>query len=59
MGNHRGGNWNSATYNLVDLMILVRNETNTLPFVDIYVAQDDKNPTKYILTVKRRINCAY
>lgn len=51
MGTNRGGNWNNATYNLEDLMILVRNETNTLPFVDIYVAQDDKNPTKYILTI--------
>lgn len=51
MGNHRGGKWNSKTYNLEDLMILVRNDTNYLPFVDIWVSQDDKNPSKYIVTI--------
>lgn len=51
MGSHRGGNWNESAYNLEDLMIRVRNETNTLPLVDIYVAQDDKNPSRYILTI--------
>lgn len=51
MGNNRGGKWDSTIYNLEDLMIRVRNETNTLPLVDIYVSQDDKNPTKYILTM--------
>ena len=52
MDTHRGGKWNSKAYNLEDLMILVRNDTNYLPFVDIWVSQDDKNPSKYILTVK-------
>ena len=51
MGAHKGGNWNQSDFNLEDLMILVRNQTNTLPLVDIYVSQDDKNPTKYILEV--------
>lgn len=59
MGSHRGGNWNESAYNLEDLMIRVRNETNTLPLVDIYVAQDDKNPSRYILTVRLKPNaCA-
>ena len=51
MGTHKGGNWDVSKYNLEELMILVRNETNTLPLADIYVSQDDKNPTKHILAV--------
>ena len=52
LGSNKGGKWDESAYNLEDLMVLVRNETNTLPIVDIWVAQDDKNPTKYILTVR-------
>ena len=51
LGSHKGGNWNEPAYNLEDLMLLVRSETNTLPIVDIWVSQDDKNPTKHILAV--------
>ena len=51
MGARKGGNWDESAFNLEDLMILVRNQTNTLPLADIYVSQDDKNPTKHILTV--------
>ena len=51
MGTSKGGHWVENTFNLEDLMILVRNETNTLPLADIYVSQDDKNPTKHILAV--------
>ena len=51
MGTNKGGNWDESKYNLEELMILVRNETNTLPLADIYVSQDDKNPTKHILAV--------
>ena len=56
LGNKKGGNWNESAYNLEDLMLLVRRETNTLPLVDIYVAQDDKNPTKHILAVNMFVN---
>ena len=56
LGKKKGGNWNDSAYNLEDLMLLVRRETNTLPLVDIYVAQDDKNPTKHILAVNMFVN---
>ena len=51
MGSNRGGNWNEASFNLEDLMIRLRNETNNLPIVDIKVFQDLKHPVKHIITV--------
>ena len=42
MGAHKGGNWDQSAFNLEDLLILVRNHTNFLPLVRIYVSQDEK-----------------
>ena len=51
LGTKRGGRWNQTDYNLEDLLILIRNETNTLPLADIYVGKDIKNKPKHILVV--------
>ncbi|XP_052286695.1 membrane metallo-endopeptidase-like 1 isoform X2 [Dreissena polymorpha] len=46
-----GGNWVSAGFDWVNLLVRTRNGTNSLPLIDVGVTQDDKNPSKYILYV--------
>jgi hypothetical protein len=51
LGSNAGGKWNSSLYNLEDLLVRVRKESNYIPIVDIGVITDDKTPTKHVLYV--------
>ncbi|XP_060595555.1 neprilysin-1-like isoform X2 [Ruditapes philippinarum] len=49
LGSNAGGKWISSLYNLEDLLVRVRKESNYIPIVDIGVITDDKTPTKHVL----------
>ena len=51
LGSNRGGNWKEAEFNLEELMILISNDTTSLPLALISIYQDLKHPIEYIVTV--------
>lgn len=48
--NKPGGNWNSSI-SFEDLFVQIRQYSNSPPVMDMFVYDDFKNPTEYVLFV--------
>lgn len=53
LGNKAGGRWNSSTFKIEDLLVTVREYTNSAPIMDSYVYDDSKDPLTRILYVSQ------
>ncbi|KAJ8321012.1 hypothetical protein KUTeg_002599 [Tegillarca granosa] len=49
--NQPGGYWNSSSISLEDLLVQIRQYSNSPPVMDMFVYDDFKNPTEYVLFI--------
>ena len=55
LGSNPGGNWNSANFDLVSLLVRLR-AYNNRPLVSQYVSSDYKNSTQRIIYVSKIVS---
>lgn len=53
LGNKAGGHWNGSTFKIEDLLVTIREYTNSAPIMDSYVYDDSKDPLTRILYVSQ------
>lgn len=51
LGNKAGGHWNRSTFRIEDLLVTIREYTNSPPIMDMYVYDDSKDPLTRILYI--------